>query len=359
LSLNEATGVISGIPETIDTFDFTVSATNRNTTGINMIALNIVIMESLIPPDGGTITLPGGAIAELPGGTMIEPDGTIRLPPGRGGTVTFHNGMFIYIPGWTVIDLYGTITPPAGDVCMVTSSDGRVTIEVSGNIRIGLDGTITLLSGATDKVTITTNNGTKIVLSSGKIADGPAGSLHRFLFIHVGQGGAEATLPSGSRQTYREGVAIRVNPDGTISDGGANNQPGYGSGGGGGGVLQPSGGLPAFPAGTTVTSAHVIQQTGSYTIAMQTATLPGSGTVTQQHHIAVITVTAPAGAVIHNIGTPPARDGFQFMGWYVDAAMTIPFNPLTMTLPPGTYLLYAKWGRSQWELFTFNPRTGG
>ena len=181
----------------------------------------------ILPPNGGIITNPGGTTITLPGESTINPDGTITLPPDKSGTITTPDGTTIEFFGEAAINPDGTITLPSGGVAIVSTSDGNVKIKVEGGMKIESNGTITLLPGAV----IETDDGTKIVLHSGGIIIEGSETFSAemsimsavqlsatpvYLFVIVGEEGADITYPDESSETVPGGSIIRINPDGSI-----------------------------------------------------------------------------------------------------------------------------------------------
>ncbi|MCL1875917.1 MAG: gamma-glutamyltransferase [Synergistaceae bacterium] len=167
-------------------------------------------MIILPPNEEGVLELPGADVS-LPGGTVILPDGTIKMPADEGGVLTTSDGVEVALPEGTVIWPDGTVAMPPDSSATVKTPDGEVETKVSGSFRIEADETITLFSGSADNVTITTSDGTKIVLQSGSIVDGDT-------FV-IGQGGAVIIFPDGKTKAISKDVSIKVNPDGSVDTG--------------------------------------------------------------------------------------------------------------------------------------------
>nr|AGS53090.1 multidomain protein [uncultured bacterium contig00036] len=184
---------------------------------------------TIIPPHGETaiVTTTDGTTIEFSGGISVEPDGTIELP--WGAIVTTTSGTEIQLPEESVIDPDGTITLPDDETAIVTTSDYGVEVEISGGMKVEPGGVITLSPAASgEAATITTGNGTKIILSGGgKIECGsafpgsaqpPAGSQR--LFILAGPDlpdDVEIAYDNGAGGIIPGGSAIRINPDDSIS----------------------------------------------------------------------------------------------------------------------------------------------
>jgi hypothetical protein len=186
---------------------------------------------TVVDPDG-TITLPpdkegtlklSGAEATLPGGTVIAPDGTIKLPLDKSSKMTTSGGVEIEFPGGTIIWPDETITMPPNKTAVVTTSDGAVNAEVSGSIKVEPDGTAVL-----SNATVVTSDGTVIEFFNGAITEDVDEKGTLCLFIAVGENKALVTYPDGKTVTVSNGSTIKLNPDGSISTSGSR------SGGGGG-----------------------------------------------------------------------------------------------------------------------------
>jgi Synergist-CTERM protein sorting domain-containing protein len=164
-----------------------------------------ITVSEVIPSEGRAIELANGTIVNLPGGSVINHDGTMTLS--GNGTMTTTRGTRLALPANTVVRPDGTVILPYGVTGTVTTSDGVVSVTVSGGMRVEADGTVTL-SGAT---VTTASNAAIIALSRGRIAE--EASMLRVL---VGQGGANVTR-GGATETVSEDSNIRVNADGGIS----------------------------------------------------------------------------------------------------------------------------------------------
>ncbi|MCL2165150.1 MAG: cadherin-like beta sandwich domain-containing protein [Oscillospiraceae bacterium] len=199
-------GAISGNPTTSGAFSFTVKATNL--AGSDTKALSIVVYNRIIPPEGEKITLPGlGIEISLPGGATIDENGVIGLPEGQMGKVTTDDGMEIVFPGGTAIDFEtGVIKLPEGKKGTIVTPGGiAFDIETSDSMLTDEEGTIEL-SG---RATITTRNGTVIVLlSGGSISDD--GSA--YIYIEAGAGGAMVT----GFKPFPSGAVLRVDSEGNV-----------------------------------------------------------------------------------------------------------------------------------------------
>jgi Synergist-CTERM protein sorting domain-containing protein len=174
LSLDASTGEISGTPTAEGTANFTVKATNSagsntKTFTVTINAAPAVDDSSPLPPH--IVTPPGSD-----NNPVTNPDGSWTLSGG------------------------GTITIP-GDA-------GGTTVNVPDGTIVAPDGSATIPSGGTARVT--TPDGTIADVSGGSVITWPSGA------IVVGPGGGVATYRDGTTEAIPPGAELTVDADGSL-----------------------------------------------------------------------------------------------------------------------------------------------
>ena len=318
-----------------------------------------------VDPDG-TVTIPGGSTAEIDQDGDGAADATVTVPSGEApGTVTpgtsevnLPADSTVTIPGGegqpdttiTIGDQGGTVKPndeggvdvPEGST--VTTGDTSITIGPGNGGTVKPGGEVTVPENG--KVTVNDGEGNTTIITP------PTGQP-----VTPGENGT-VTVPGGSTVQTGDGPVITVGDQGgsvneeggvTVPGGGTVTVP-DGNGGtttitvpaGGGTVAPGENGAVTVPGGSTVKPADgdpiTVPETGG--VVTPDGKVKYAITFDAQGGSTVVSQTVTAGEKVTK-PTDPTRTGFDFDGWYTEAACTTPWNFDTSVTASMT--LYAKW----------------